>query len=356
MNKIILSLLFVAATGVTAQVRYDLKGKAPAGAKRVYLFHFETKQKDSTEVKDGTFSFTGEVARPTFAVVQTEDKNGFPVYVDDVPATMDLNSRDIKGSATNVELSRWEKEMKPYYDKAQVFAAERERLRQSGQALSDTDRLQLMQLSQQIGEGLARVTKACCEADKNSVVPAIYLLFNGNTLSNEELLSVTGDDRAYMASPLLDRLKQKVAGLRRQAVGGMFTDIEMADTTGVVHKLSEYVGHGDYVLIDFWASWCGPCRAEMPTVKAAYERFSPKGFQIVGLSFDSDRKAWMAGIAKLGITWPQLSDLKGWKCIAGQTYGVSSIPHTLLVGPDGKIVASGLRGAELTKKLEEIYR
>lgn len=111
---------------------------------------------------------------------------------------------------------------------------------------------------------------------------------------------------------------------------------------------------GKVVLIDFWASWCGPCRKEMPNVKRAYEKFKSKGFEIFGVSLDKERDAWLGAIEKDGLTWPQVSDLQFWQSEAAQTYAVQSIPFTVLVGKDGKIIAIGLRGADLEKKLAEV--
>lgn len=113
---------------------------------------------------------------------------------------------------------------------------------------------------------------------------------------------------------------------------------------------------GKVVLIDFWASWCGPCRKEMPNVKRIYEKYKDKGFEIYGVSLDKDRDAWLEAISKDKQTWPQVSDLKYWQSEGAQTYAVQSIPFTVLVSKEGKILATGLRGAELETKLAEILK
>lgn len=113
---------------------------------------------------------------------------------------------------------------------------------------------------------------------------------------------------------------------------------------------------GKVVLIDFWASWCGPCRKELPNVKRAYEKYKNKGFEILGVSLDKDRNAWLEAISKEGLTWPQVSDLKFWQSEACQIYAVQSIPYTVLVDKEGKIIATDLRGAALEKKLAEVLK
>ena len=138
---------------------------------------------------------------------------------------------------------------------------------------------------------------------------------------------------------------------------GMYTtgmeapDIAMLDPTGKQRKLSDL--RGKMVLIDFWASWCGPCRRENPSVVRIYNQYKEKGFEIFSVSLDSDQAKWKAAIAQDGLVWENhVSDLKGWQNSAAQQYGISSIPHTILVGPDGKIVATHLRGSQLEQALK----
>lgn len=113
---------------------------------------------------------------------------------------------------------------------------------------------------------------------------------------------------------------------------------------------------GKVVLIDFWASWCGPCRKEMPNVIRSYNKYKNKGFEIYGVSLDKDKDAWLGAIEKDGLTWPQVSDLKFWDSEAAQIYAVQSIPFTVLIDKEGKIIAANLRGADLDKKLAEVLK
>ncbi|MBR1688858.1 MAG: TlpA family protein disulfide reductase [Prevotella sp.] len=138
-------------------------------------------------------------------------------------------------------------------------------------------------------------------------------------------------------------------------IGDTFKDIAMEDTDARYCKLSDWCGQGRYVLIDFWASWCPPCREEIPFIVAYYERYHRKGFEVVGVSLDKSKEAWVGAINSFGMKWPQMSDLKGWRSAAVSTYGIRAIPSSILVDPNGRVVALNLRGHLLGDKLKEIY-
>ena len=120
----------------------------------------------------------------------------------------------------------------------------------------------------------------------------------------------------------------------------------MKDNAGEIKQLSDYVGKGKYVLIDFWASWCGPCRNEMPNVKAAYEKYASKGFEVISISIDKKQKAWRTAIEELGMNWTQVLNVD-----AADVYGIYAIPTTFLVDPEGIVVAKDLRSKKLEKTL-----
>lgn len=139
-------------------------------------------------------------------------------------------------------------------------------------------------------------------------------------------------------------------------VGAQFTDFSMPDPDGKMHSISEYVGKNKYTLVDFWASWCGPCRAEMPTVVKAYELYHGKGLEIVGVSLDNNKDAWVKAIDQLKMPWPHISDIKGWQCAGAAMYNVKGIPANVLIDQQGKIVAKNLRGEDLLNKMAELLK
>lgn len=140
------------------------------------------------------------------------------------------------------------------------------------------------------------------------------------------------------------------------AIGQKFTDLAMPSSDDKQMTVSQFVGKSQLVLVDFWASWCGPCRAEMPYVLKAYEQYHPKGFEIVGVSLDENHDSWLKAIEQLKLPWPQMSDLKGWDSEACTKYNVRSIPANVLLDRNGIIVAKDLRGGDLAAKVGELLK
>jgi peroxiredoxin len=186
-----------------------------------------------------------------------------------------------------------------------------------------------------------------------SVVSAYLAISNAYAFSLEELKEINkAMDTCIARSPYVKTLAERETILDKVQPGQPAPDFTLNDTLGKPVSLSSF--KGNVVLVDFWASWCGPCRAENPNVVAAYKKYNSKGFTVFGVSLDSDKEKWMKAIVKDGLTWKHTSDLLGWKNEAAKLYGVMSIPANFLLDKEGKIIASNLRGADLENKLAEL--
>lgn len=161
--------------------------------------------------------------------------------------------------------------------------------------------------------------------------------------------------KLYPGHKLVANLHESVKSVSSLEIGSLAPEIDMAGADGKNIKLSSL--RGKFVLIDFWAAWCGPCRRESPQMVAIYKEFNKKGFEIYSVSLDNNKKDWEAAIKKDGLgEWAHVSDLQYWQNAAAREYGVDAIPFTILLDKEGKILAKGLRGDDLKNKLKEIFR
>lgn len=147
----------------------------------------------------------------------------------------------------------------------------------------------------------------------------------------------------------------KVGKIKKSAVGAKFTDHEAYTPDGKKVKFSDYLGKGKYVMIDFWASWCGPCRGELPHLKKVYEIYNHDGFEVIGVSIDTDKEAWLKGLEEEQLPWPQMNDPEAFAGGLTEKYNFDGIPTCILISPDGTILDRDLRGSRMDKKLIELY-
>ena len=160
--------------------------------------------------------------------------------------------------------------------------------------------------------------------------------------------------KANPSSPFTKELTARLEPLRVTAQGALAPEINLPTPEGKTLALSSL--RGKYVLLDFWASWCGPCRQENPNVVRAYNKFKDKGFTIYSVSLDQDKAKWVKAIEADGLTWNHVSDLASWNSVAGAAYGVKAIPQSFLIDPQGRIIAKNLRGEALAAKLAEVLK
>lgn len=363
------SILWVAAGMMTLaacqkQAGYTIQGtvEGVADGDTVYLQNFENNNLvkiDSAIVKNGTFEFKGQadsIVKSSYVTYMKNDKRMLTLlFVENGNIKVALNEKDsqVSGTPCNDTYQNFMasykaigEELKAIYTKAQQDSTLTAEQRDSLMTLLDEKQEQ----------GMDKVYQTISDCIETPV--GVHLLVSfASSFDIEKVEPLLNKiPAAYANDEGVVALKEHAATVAKTAVGKKFIDFEMNTPEGKSVKLSDFISKNKYTLIDFWASWCGPCRQEMPNVVAAYNEFKAKGFGIVGVSLDNNLESWKKAIKDLNITWDQMSDLKGWQCEGAALYGVRAIPATVLVDQEGTIVARNLRGDELKAKLAELMK
>ncbi len=311
---------------------------------------------DSVVVENNTFRFEGNLDMPELYYISIEGQNRFasffaePSEISLTTTIEDFGKPEITGSAAQDEYDALNDGLAAYEDElgeswTRIKAA-REAEDAEGLAEAEADYEEAEAQMQDFIIDYAMEHSA-------SVVAAYMVLRNSYYYDENDLAPVVENfDPAIAASPYVVSLAERVEVLQRVAVGMPAVDFTMDDADGNPVQLSSL--YGKYLLVDFWASWCGPCRQENPNVVAAYKEYGPKGFDILGVSFDKDKDKWLEAVGADELTWHHVSDLQGWGNAAGKLYGVNSIPANILLDPEGTIIAKNLRGEDLHAKLGEL--
>jgi peroxiredoxin len=300
----------------------------------------------------GVFVLKGELKEPMILNINMGDKKSLMTFLDNstVKVAGDINRlNEIKVSGSPLHNDFWDfkKTFDPLFEKLM-------KLNQQYQQGQRTDSLAMAMNS--LKEDIQKEIDQFIEKRKSSPVSAFLI---AATIQLNDDIFLTEKRLSSLKPSALENmygvyLKETVAEARINAVGSMALDFTQADTSGNPVSLSSF--RGKYVLLDFWASWCGPCRQENPNVVANFKKFSAKNFTVLGVSLDrpGQKDRWLQAIYKDNLTWTHVSDLQFWNNAVAQQYRVQGIPKNWLIGPDGKIIAKDLRGPALEQKLCEI--
>ena len=312
---------------------------------------------DSAVIEEGTFSFTGSVESPNVQYILFDDsKDRIIVFIENSDisiAGVDLQKENIKiaGSALNAQLEQFIVEVKTYEVELKVIVDEY----YAAEAAGDEALLKIADQKYTVQDSLKiAFVEGYIYNNLNSVIAPYLSLRYMMEKDVAELEKLNNSFAAEIKnSEYVKLIEERIALTKGTQIGQAAPLFSMNDKDGNPIALESF--KGNYVLIDFWASWCAPCRAENPNVVAAYAKYHDKGFDILGVSFDEKKDKWLNAVESDNLTWSHVSDLKGWGNAAGQLYGVRGIPHSVLVDKDGVIIAKDLRGEELHKKLAEIF-
>ena len=305
------------------------------------------------DVKNGSFEFTGNVSEPTGAYIMVIGQRGAIPFM--------LENANITVNAGQAGLTVTGSEGQKIYDQFMAINTttqqEAMKLQQEYQAANgDQAKMQAVQeaYAKLMTDAQAKETELI-KANPDSYVSTFVIVSGMGQMEYEQLkerYNLLGEKAK--ASAQGKAIAAQIAKLESTAIGQIAPNFTITTPEG--ESISLYDIKGKVKLIDFWASWCGPCRGENPHVVEIYKEYHPKGLEIFGVSLDNNKEAWVKAIADDGLVWKHGSDLKGWQSAPAQLYSVSGIPHTVLLDENNNIIAKNLRGDELKPKIAELLK
>jgi len=324
--------------------------------------------KDSSKLSDGKFEFILKLTEPTLArisvrfepVTGQEKPRTEKKYIFLEPGKIKIQAKDsltfaiVTGSKSQKEYETYLARLKPYQQKASELVDQYNEYKgRKDSAAMKKSGADYDKFREDLNENFLH--KYLSENPASAIAFHVLDEYAGNNIDPLKVEPIYESLAASVrASPSGIAFKEQIEIAKKTMVGAYAMDFTQNDTLGIPVSLSSF--KGKYVLVDFWASWCGPCRRENPNVVKAFNAYNKKGFTILAISLDQPGKQqdWLDAIHKDGLTWTHVSDLKFWDNVVVKQYGIKSVPMNLLLDPTGKIIAKNIRGEQLQNKLKEI--
>ncbi|OQP59064.1 hypothetical protein A4R26_21525 [Niastella populi] len=312
---------------------------------------------DSAVVKNGVFTFKGHVKEPAVAMIFTKNfKVKIDLYLENsnIAVEGDANSQfkyKVTGTGTTKEYEQLNQRFMDNRIRTVALFQKAYDLKNAGDTVA-AKQLQARADSQYQWEYKAR--HEYIAGHPKSYISAFELLGYTTTITLSNSIKLfNGLDASIKESNIGKEIAARIELLSKVEEGKPAQEFTQSTPDGKPVTLSSYKGR--YVLVEFWASWCGPCRAENPNLLKQYQLYNNKGFDILSVSLDNNKDNWLKAVEKDALPWTQVSDLKGWSNEVAVLYGIRAVPASFLIDPAGKIVATGLRGETLNKKLETLF-
>ncbi len=329
------------------------------GEKLILINGDNNKTVATTQVHDGHFKITATASSPTIFVLQSKTKELPMLLVLAGSDTLFIKGEfaafpiaEVKGNKQSEQMQQYQKEFVPLLEQAKDI---NQRAAQLNPATDSAQVAALKQEAQAFNEQMKRTGIAFVQYHPDALA-SIFVLMNAmKTIPPATLKTLYASLSEEIKTSRYGKMtKAAIQQNTVTAIGATAPNFTLKDVNGNPVSLSSF--RGKYVLIDFWASWCGPCRMENPNVVAAYKEYSDENFTILGVSLDREKDSWIDAIQQDKLTWTQVSDLKGWNSAAARLYHVNGIPANFLIDPSGKIIGKNLRGPALDSRLEAIFK